>query len=219
MSQLHFGLVTATSTRKVLKILVFVRLRQSNSRQITSNGAHHAGCEPFSSQPKPLSGVPQMKQTRARGKADASKSLVKMLCRLKVNLLAFSLTLKHETVAVQQRTIERRAMCCLGQRAPSNRSVQFVTTWKDSIVFDIQKPDFHTRVWLYSHTQIIDVCRGFFRKWIARACKFLSHSQKVLARFYARAVQLANWGALTRIILSGVLLSKFWCWVSMHQEL
>ncbi len=29
------------------------------------------------------------------------------------------------------------------------------------------------------------------------------------ARFYARAVQLANWGALTRIILSGVLLSKF----------
>ncbi len=30
------------------------------------------------------------------------------------------------------------------------------------------------------------------------------------ARFYARAVQLANWGALTRIILSGVLLSKFW---------
>ncbi len=29
------------------------------------------------------------------------------------------------------------------------------------------------------------------------------------ARFYAWAVQLANWGALTRIILSGVLLSKF----------
>ena len=29
------------------------------------------------------------------------------------------------------------------------------------------------------------------------------------ARFYAGAVQLANLGALTRIILSGVLLSKF----------
>ncbi len=29
------------------------------------------------------------------------------------------------------------------------------------------------------------------------------------ARFYAGAVQLANWGALTRIISSGVLLSKF----------
>ncbi len=28
------------------------------------------------------------------------------------------------------------------------------------------------------------------------------------ARFYARVVQLANWGALTRIILSGILLSK-----------
>ncbi len=29
------------------------------------------------------------------------------------------------------------------------------------------------------------------------------------ARFYAGAVQLANLGALTRIIFSGVLLSKF----------
>ncbi len=29
------------------------------------------------------------------------------------------------------------------------------------------------------------------------------------ARFYAGAVQLANWGALTRIILSGILRSKF----------
>ncbi len=40
-----------------------------------------------------------------------------------------------------------------------------------------------------------------------------------VARFYAGAVQLANLGALTRIILSGVLLSKFWCWASSHQEL
>ncbi len=31
----------------------------------------------------------------------------------------------------------------------------------------------------------------------------------LLRRFYARAVQLANLGALTRIIFSGVLLSKF----------
>ncbi len=31
----------------------------------------------------------------------------------------------------------------------------------------------------------------------------------IVARFYAGAVQLANLGALTRIIFSGVLLSKF----------
>ncbi len=42
---------------------------------------------------------------------------------------------------------------------------------------------------------------------------------KNLRKFLARAVQLANWGALTRIILSGVLLSKFWCWASTHHKL
>ncbi len=38
-----------------------------------------------------------------------------------------------------------------------------------------------------------------------RACPGLN----AFARFYAGAVQLANLGALTRILLSGVLLSKF----------
>ncbi len=40
-------------------------------------------------------------------------------------------------------------------------------------------------------------------------CTFLVVLPQGVARFYARAVQLANWGALTRIILSGVLLTKF----------
>ncbi len=45
-------------------------------------------------------------------------------------------------------------------------------------------------------------CICFFpMPWVHPPCRS--------ARFYAGAVQLANWGALTRIILSGILLSKF----------
>ncbi len=57
--------------------------------------------------------------------------------------------------------------------------------------------------------------------WSERACVGTRTCLNACARarFYAGAVQLANLGALTRIILSGVLLSKFWCWESSHQEL
>ncbi len=51
----------------------------------------------------------------------------------------------------------------------------------------------------------VQLVRSFFLH-LLRVLKPFSSQH---ARFYARAVQLANWGALTGIILSGVLLSKF----------
>ena len=70
-------------------------------------------------------------------------------------------------------------------------------------------------IWCFSSCSMTTKCRLPFANNVDAKKKTLFK----LRRFYARAVQLANLGALTRIIFSGVLLSKFWCWASSHHEL